>query len=290
MVDYPHKRLGLAVSAGLLTALSVTVSALVYAAQRQPFGGQRVALHAMALALLAGMVWIALRTVRLATLRYEIRDGYLCVDMGLTRWQAPLTSVRRIAQPGESPRTSWGWPGWTHVIIRQPDVITYMASTLSQRRSLLIEADGWSLLLSPRNPTAFVQALDQASRASSSDVALSREPLAVAAWPVWRDAAVLYPMAMSLVSALLLYAGAAYIYPALPTQITMIGSAAATRVLVPQDAARAIPTVAGLVALTNGILSILLHRHSRVLARLLVYGALVQQGILWVGLWRLVRG
>jgi len=292
MIDYPKKGLGLAVSAGISGVLALAVLSLGYVAQRQPFGGQRMALHAIALALVACMVWVALRAIRLLALRYAIREGYLYIDMGLMRWRVPLTGIQRISQAEGSSSPLWGWPGWTHAIAQaNPGRTVYAASTLPLRQSIHIEGDGWSLLVSPRNATAFVQQLDQPlAHTAPLDADIAREPLAAAAWPIWHDPATLYPLAASLLGALLLYASAAWAYPTLSTQITMVGSAAATRVLVPQDAARALPIVGGLVAMADGVLCILLHRHSRVLAYLWVYGALAQQGILWVGLWRLVRG
>ncbi|MGI6379957.1 MAG: hypothetical protein ACOX2R_04165 [Anaerolineae bacterium] len=291
MVDTPRKGLGLAVSAGLMAVLLLLMAAVFYAAQRQPFGGQRVVLHTIALALLAGIVWIGLRAVRLAALRYEIADGQLAVQMGLVRWEVPLTTRVGVRQPDSDPGRLWSWPGWIHgVATDNENAATLLASTMPRRQSLLLEGSGWSLLISPRNPTAFVQQLDRAIAADEPSGELATMPLGAAAWPVWRDPSILYPLAISLLGTLLLYAGAALAHPLLPRQITQVGSEAASRVLVPQDAAQALPTVAALGTLGNCVLSVLLHRHSRVLAHLWVYGALAQQAVLWVGLWRLLRG
>jgi len=291
VVDRPHKSLGLSVGSALLAAMVAAFLSLMYAAQRQPFGGQRVALHAMALALLAAIAWIVLRIVRLAALCYAIDDGYLCVDMGLARWRVPLGNVRQITQPKGTPAIRWGWPGWNHAIVRpNPDSLAYAASTLPERRSLLLQGQGWSLLISPRNPTAFVHAFDQARRTRRPVGPVTREPLGLASWPIWRDHTMLYPMIIGVVSTLLLYTSAARVYPTLSRQITAIGTGAATRMLVPQDAAKAIPAVASLVASINMVLAVLLHRQDRILARLLTYGLLVQQAILWISLWQLVKG
>ncbi|MGC9359337.1 MAG: hypothetical protein ACP5G7_03050 [Anaerolineae bacterium] len=290
MVDYPRKGLGLSVGGALLAVMVATLYALLHVAAGLPFGGQRVALHAMGLALFAGIIWIALRTIRLADLHYVIAQGYLYLDMGLCRWRVPLGSVDQIVQPKGISTAKWSWPGWTHGISRRgTDVVAYFASTLPQRRSLLLQGEGWSLLISPRDPTTFVQAFDRARRTNRSAGGITRSPMALAAWPVWRDRAMLYPIVLCLVSALLLYAGAARAYPSLSRQITVFGTGAAVRMLVPQDAARAIPMVAALVASFDLLVAMLLHRQSRVLARLLTYGVLVQQAILWVGLWQLVR-
>jgi len=291
MVDTPRKGLGLAVSAGLMAALLLLTAAVFYAAQRQPFGGQRVVLHMIALALLAGAAWIGLRAIRLAALRYEIADGQLAIQMGLMRWELPLTAQLRVRQPEADPERIWSWPGWIHGVTTDNDnATTLLASTMPRRQSLLLEGSDWSLMISPRNPTAFVQQLDRAIAADEPSGELATVPLGAAAWPVWRDPSILYPLAISLLGTLLLYAGAALVHPLLPRQITQVGSEAASRVLVPQDAARTLPTVAALGTITNGLVSILLHRHSRILAHLWVYGALAQQAVLWVGLWRLLRG
>jgi hypothetical protein len=291
MIDYPHKGLGLAVGGALVAVMVATLYALLHAAARLPFGGQRVALHAMGLALLAGIIWVALRAIRLAALHYVIDRGSLRLNMGILRWSVPAGSIQQIVQPVGISTARQSWPGWTHGIWRHgTNAVVYSASTLPERRSLLLQGEGWSLLVSPRDPTAFVQTLDRERHTSRSTGAITRSPMAVAAWPVWRDRAMLSAIVLGAVSGLLLYAGAARAYPSLSRQITVFGTGSAARMLVPQDAARAIPAVASLVATLNLLVAVLLHRQNRALARLLAYGVLVQQGILWVGLWQLVRG
>ena len=290
MVDHPRKGLGIAVGGVLLAIMSATLYALLHKAARLPFGGQRVALHGMALALFAGIVWVALRTIRLAALHYVIDQGHLYLNMGVCQWRVPLGSVAQIVQPKGMSTSPWSWPGWIHGIFQhRAGVATYCASTLPRRRSLLLHGEGWSLLVSPRHPTAFVQAFDRARPTIPARATISRSPMSFAAWPVWRDRAMLYPFVLCMVSGLLLYAGAARAYPSLSREITVFGTGAAARMLVPQDAARAIPAVASLVAGLDLLVAIVVHRQNRVLARLLTYGVLVQQAILWVGLWQLVR-
>ena len=291
MVDTPRKGLGLAVFVGLVAVLTLVIAALVFAAQQQPFGGQRVVLHTMALALLACTAWLGLRGIRLVALCYQVADGHLSVRMGLMRWTVPLVNLQRVSQPEGAPERTWSWPGWIHGVVTTGNNTQYLASTMPRQRAVLLEGRDWSLMVSPRNPTVFVQQIELAAAAADEPAdAFAREPLAAAAWPVWRDPAILYPLAVNLLGALLLYAGAALAHPLLSRQITQVGSEAASRVLVPQDAARALPIVAALGTLVNGMLGILLHRYSRILAHLWVYGALAQQAILWVGLWRLLRG
>jgi hypothetical protein len=239
------------------------------------------ALIGMALLLAAGI--FAYRVAAALTLAYGVdRNGFYIFWLG-NRAVVPLAQIESIESGVLVPDDAGSLArsiGYYHGSVRLPDGRTVQRfTTVPLAQALILHTSGESFAISPENPEAFVQELEQRRRIGviqqlSTGVEVGR----MFFYAFWEDQVVRVALLCAVGLSLLLMGWLAAIYPGLPAMIDLRADAAGVATaLRPRHQMLFLPLAAVAILLINTGFGLSLYRRSPVGARLLqIASALVQ--------------
>lgn len=287
----PDKGPGLLVglTASLLTLALMAV--LVALTLTQPFSWLSVLWVAGLTLGLPVLIWLGYRTAALAGARYMLTEGAMVVDWGARHETIPWGQIQ-AAQSGlilGAPLRPAGlhWPGCYAGLTEHPELgrVEVLAHTLDPNALALVAyPEGW-LALSPKEPAAFVEAVN----ARRAEPAPPVEPESI--WPVWwlweigRDRVAQTLMALSLAGWLSLLAYLAVIFPQLPPEIALrFGADGLPDRFGPPTGLLILPLIGALTSLFNSALGAFFHfdPERRPAAYLLWGAAVFVQALVWL--------
>jgi hypothetical protein len=235
----------------------------------------------LAMLLAAGI--LVYRVAATLTLAYGVdRNGFYIFWLG-NRATVPLAQIESV-ESGVSVRESAGSLarsiGYYHGSVRLPEGrIIQRFTTLPLSQALILHTPGESFAISPENPEAFVQELEQRRRIGiiqqlSTGVEVGR----MFFYAFWEDRVVRAALLAAVGLSLLLVGWLAAIYPVLPTMIDLRADAAGVAAaLRPRHQILFLPLAAVAILLINAGFGLSLYSRSPVGARLLQIASALAQ-------------
>lgn len=233
----------------------------------------------------------------LLTLHYWLDRNGLVIACGTVRYIVPMEAIEGII-PGSELKVlqsfrGIGWPGYLRGQVYVEGLgLVLVHATEPLERQLVVVTDSLCYGISPRDEARFLE--DFALRRALGPVRSLPQTVRYArliSLPVWRDRAFWASLILAAIACAALFGLLASRYGALPERIPIHFDAQgeADRIAAKQGLLL-IPWIGALTLGVNGLLGLVLHHHERWGARLLAGMSLMIQVVLWIAMWRILRG
>jgi hypothetical protein len=235
------------------------------------------------LAMLLATGMLAYRVAATLTLAYGVdRNGFYIFWLG-NRAVVPLTQIESVESGVSMPENVGSLArsiGYYHGSARLPEgQLVQRFSTVPMSQALILHTPGESFAISPENPEAFVQELEQRRRIGAiQQLSTGVEVGRMFFYAFWEDQVVRAALLAAVGLSLLLVGWLAAIYPSLPAMIDLRADAAGVASsLRPRHQVLFLPLAAVAILLINTGFGLSLYSRTPVGARLLqVASALAQ--------------
>lgn len=280
---------------GLISALIIggSLASIAWVFARgllhQPLG---LGFYGTLLASLAAIAFLALwayRTAALVSLRYLLDRNALVIVAWPRRYVIPLDAIQRVVMGADLPSLPWHaglrWPGFAQgrVLVEGLPPLTTLGTEPISRQVILLTAQN-AYGLSPRDPKAFLQALEahrQLGRLHEAREGIVQAP--VLGWPIWRDRSFWGMFLLAFAENLILLGFILWRYPALPERLALqFGPGGEIYRIGAKAGLLAVPSIGAAGLFVNALLGLLVHRRERPASLLLGGTSLAIQGVLWL--------
>ncbi len=249
-------------------------SVLAVPIEEWPIDGWLFAQAVIVLILLTLAGILLYRTIAALTLRYSIDRNGLYIQWLGSRAIIPLNQIDRVDQ-GALALSDWratlNSMGYYYGQVKALDgTIIHRFTTRPLAEALVVYASNAAYAISPADPSAFVQELEQRRRLGAiQPLTPGIEVARFLVYDFWADPIIRQLLLATLVLNLLLFGAIAVIYPYLPPHLEwrgdQIGAAAE---LAPRVRIFFLPVAAALTALFNIVGGLIVYRRSPLAARL----------------------
>jgi hypothetical protein len=247
----------------------------------------------LALLLAAGI--LAYRVAATITLAYGVdRNGFYIFWLG-NRAVVPLAQIESVESGVSMPEDAGSLArsiGYYHGRIRLPEGrIAQRFTTVPLAQALILHTPGESFVISPKDPEAFVQELEQRRRIGVIQQLVTGVDVGrMFFYAFWEDQVVRAALLAAVGLSLLLVGWLATIYPSLPAMIDLRTDAAGVAsALRPRHQVLFLPLAAVAVLLINTGFGLSLYRRTPVGARLLQVASALAQILFAVAILTIVR-
>ncbi len=295
MIFAPPKNTGLTLGLAALLGLSGLGGLLIIFVRTASPSLLTFIAFVLIIVISAALIAVVYGVFGLARARYILSRNALVVDWGWRREVIPMGRLGEV-QLGAAidpaltlrPR-GLNWPGQVTGLApwREGDEVEVLATTPALSGLVLIEYPGGAggLALSPADPAAFVQTLNDLRAAGVEDAVEPESRRAgLGDWPIWRDRPMAILVALCGLSVVALVGYITLIYPQLPAQLALhFDAQGQPNRFGPPAGLFLLPIIAGLVWLVNTLGGLWLHhRQTERIGAYLLFGATALiQGLLW---------
>jgi hypothetical protein len=281
--------------AGAAVLLAQIAAALTGSPAAWPIGSALFArlLLCLALLLLAGA--LAYRVAATLTLAYSMDRNGLYISWLGNRAVVPLQQIESIESGVHAPLRPLDRVrslGYYHGRVRLPEGrVVHRFSTIGLDRALVVHTTADSYAISPQDPNAFVQDLEQRRRIGAvQQLAPGVEAGRAFTYAFWDDQVVRRALALALLLNLALLGWLMTIYPGLPPLVDLRADATgAAAALVPRHQILFLPLAGAALALLNLGLGLGFYRREPAGARLLQIASVGVQALFVVAALTILR-
>ena len=291
----PDVRRGTWFGGGIIAVLSLIDAVLIWRVVAGPTNGFTFICALLVLLSLLAIVLVGYRLLDLSRLRYEFDRNQLAIYTAGSKQIVPTCQIERVlagsALEGKVRMRSLFWPGLN---LGQGQIegvgLTLFYAVVPPKEQAIVVTPALAYGLSVQDLDSFLEVLTTCQELGPSvEVQQSSEQASWVEWDIWRDRLAQGALLGGVLCSAMLFGLLLFRYPRLPNLLPLhYDITGEVDRISPRSDLFALPVIALLILVVNGILGALFYRKERIVSYITWSGSVLVQGIFFLALWRIV--